>query len=198
MLQATITIPDSLNFNPAKLRGRAIGAVICGAFGAIWMFEALFFGARANPESLLGVALIAIAFIIWPVTQLRSLRHFQVSPADQQRWKAVAAPYWINLGVEWLACTAACIWLALIRRYDLIPQALGVIIGLHFFPLAKIFRMPLYNWTAAGMVLAALATLAIPAGHPRDFAAYGVNGLSLWVTAAVILCQDSYHARPSA
>jgi hypothetical protein len=90
-------------------------------------------------------------------------------------------------------------WLSLIGRYDLIPQTLGVIIGLHFFPLAKIFRMPLYNWTALGMLLSALATFAFPAGRLRDFTAYGVNGLSLWVTAAVILCQDrSYHARPSA
>jgi hypothetical protein len=182
MLQATMGL--------AELQGRAIGAVICGTFGAIWMFESLFFGALANPASLLAIALLAIAFVVWPVTQLRSLRSSEVPPIKKPRWKAVAVPYWINLGLEWLACSAACIWLAHIRRYDLIPQALGITIGVHFFPLAKIFRMPIYNWTAVGMVLAALATLVIPAGHLRDFAAYAVNGLSLWATAAVILCQD--------
>jgi hypothetical protein len=201
MLQATITVPEtipgSLNFSAAELRGRARGAVICGAFGAIWMFESLFFGALVNLASLLGIALLAVAFVVWPVTQLRSLRGWPSS--NRLRWEKMAVPYWINLGVEWLACCAACIWLAHIHRYDLIPQALGIVIGVHFVPLAWIFRMPLYNWTALGMVLAALATLGIPAGHLRDFAAYGVNGLSLWVTAAVILCQDrSYHARPTA
>lgn len=145
------------------------------------------------------MTLLAGAFVGWPVTRLRTLRHVPISAADRQRWKSKARPYWTTVAVEWLACSGAAIWLSLIRRYDLIPQALGVIIGLHFFPLAKIFRMSLYNWTAIGMVLAALATLGIPAGHLRDFAAYGVNGLSLWVTAAVILCQDrSYHARPTA
>jgi len=203
MLQATITIPEaipsSLDFTASELRGRARGAVICGAFGAIWMFESLFFGALMNLASLLGIALLAIAFVVWPVTQLRSLRGWAAPSADRQRWNAMAVPYWINLGVEWLACCAACIWLAHIRRYDLIPQSLGIVIGVHFVPLAWIFRMPIYNWTAVGMVLAAVATLAIPAGHLRDFAGYGVNGLSLWVTAAVILCQDrSYHARPTA
>jgi hypothetical protein len=200
MLQTTISIPNAPDFSSAaRLRGRARGALICAAFGAIWVFEALFFGAKANLESLLGVALIAIGFIVWPLSQLRSLRHFEVSPAEKQRWKSVARPYWTNVAIEWLACWAACVWLALIRRYDLIPQALGIVIGLHFFPLAKMFRMSVYHGTAVGMVLAALATLAIPSGHLRDFAAYGVNGLSLWITAAVILCQDrSCYACPSA
>jgi hypothetical protein len=40
------------------------------------------------------------------------------------------------------------------------------------------------------MLLGSLASLAIPAGHLRNIAAFGVDGLSLWATAAVILCQD--------
>ncbi len=45
------------------------------------------------------------------------------------------------------------------------------------------------------MVLGSLASLAIPAGHVRNMAAFGVNGLSLWVTATVILCQDKLSSR---
>jgi hypothetical protein len=83
-----------------------------------------------------------------------------------------------------IVCGLACPWLAHIHRPDLIPQFLGVIIGLHFLPLAKIFKAPVYYATGAVMVLGVLASLAIPPGYVRNIAACGVNGLSLWATAA--------------
>jgi hypothetical protein len=52
------------------------------------------------------------------------------------------------------------------------------------------FRSPVYYATGAVMVLGSLASLAIPAGPLRNIAAFGGDGLSLWGTAAVILCQD--------
>jgi hypothetical protein len=72
---------------------------------------------------------------------------------------------------------------------------LGVIIGVHFLPLARLFKMPIYYATGTVMVLGVLATLAIPAGDVRNIAAYGINGLALWGTAAVILCQDWLSSR---
>ena len=41
--------------------------------------------------------------------------------------------------------------LAHFGRLDLLPQTLGVIIGLHFIPLAKLFRGQLYYWTGGIM-----------------------------------------------
>jgi hypothetical protein len=193
-METTIAIPLPMDLN-ALLRGRARGAAICGVFGAAWMVQALFFGAVQNPASFAVVALFAVAFVAWPVTQLRSLGHSTDPSADRQRWEAVSTAYWTNFAIEWLACAVAAIWLAIIRRYDLLPQFLGVIIGVHFLPLAKMFKMPLYYWTGAVMTLGVLATLAIPAGHVRNFAAYSVNGLSLWATAAIILCQDRLSSR---
>ncbi len=194
MTETTIAIPSSLNSN-ARLKGRARGALICGVFGAIFMVQSVFFGAIVNPAWLAAIALSTVGFVVWPVAEVRARRHLEYSPADRQRWAAVSTAFWTDSAIEWLACTAACIWLANVRRYDLIPNFLGVIIGVHFLPLAKIFRMPLYYWTGAVMVLGALATLAIPAGHVRNFAAYGANGLSLWATATVILCQDRLSSR---
>lgn len=43
-------------------------------------------------------------------------------------------------------------------RFDLIPQALGVIVGLHYLPLGKIFRAQQYYWTGAVMVAARFAS----------------------------------------
>jgi hypothetical protein len=68
----------------------------------------------------------------------------------------------------------------------LVPEAIGVIVGLHFLPLAKIFRARIYNWTGVAMVLGILASLAIPVGSLRNIVACGASGLALWATAAVI------------
>ncbi|MGB6941621.1 MAG: hypothetical protein WBE37_04365 [Bryobacteraceae bacterium] len=194
-METTIAVPNTLDFGAAKSKGRAIGALICGLFGAVWMFEALFFGALATPAWLTAIAALAIALIVWPATQLISLRHATYSTAYGQRWTAVSPAYWTIAAIEWVACGVAANWLSRIGRGGLTPQFIGVIVGLHFLPLAKIFKAPIYYWTGAAMVLGSLASLAIPAGHVRNMAAFGVNGISLWATAAVILCQDKLSSR---
>lgn len=186
---------DSPPLSAAWLKGRMRGALICGFFGAVWMFEGLYFGGMATPVWLTLIGTLTVAMVAWPVIRIRSLAGGSYSAADRERWAAVAVPYWINTAIEWLLCTAAAIWLAHIHRYALIPQCVGAIIGLHFLPLARMFKLPLYYWTGAAMVLGDLASLAIHAGHIRNIAACGVDGLSLWVTAAVILGQDLFSPR---
>jgi hypothetical protein len=176
--------------SPAWLKGRIRGALICGTFGAVWMFEAVFFGGIATPVWLTVVGVATVAAIAWPVMRLRSFRRLPYSASDRGKWAAVAVPYWINCAIEWVLCCVAAFWLAHIRQYALIPECLGVIIGLHFLPLGKMFRSPIYYATGAAMVLRSLASLMIHAGPLRNIAAFGVDGLSLWGTAAVILCQD--------
>ncbi len=189
-MATTITTPAFSPLSPAWLKGRMRGALICGTFGAVWMFEAVFFGDIATPVWLTLVGVVTVAAIAWPVIRLRSFRSFPYSAADRERWAAVAVPYWTNCAIEWLLCFEVAFWLARVHQYALIPESLGVIIGLHFLPLGKMFKSPIYYATGAAMMLGSLASLAIPAGHLRNIAAFGVDGLSLWATAAVILCRD--------
>jgi hypothetical protein len=189
-MATTVTTFDSLPVSLAWQKGRMRGALICGTFGAIWMFEALFFGGIATPVLLTVVGLLTVAAIAWPVIRLRSFRGMRYTTADRERWARLAVPYWINCGIEWALCCGAAFWLARVGQYALIPECLGVIIGLHFLPLGKMFRSPIYYATGAAMVVGSLAALTVDAGPLRNIAAFGVNGLSLWGTAAVILCQD--------
>jgi len=176
--------------NPAWLKGRMRGALICSTFGAIWMFEAVFFGDIATPLWLAVVGVVSVAAIAWPVIRLRSFRSTRYLLSDSERWAATVVPYWTNFAIEWVLCFGAAFWLSHIHQYALIPECLGVIVGLHFLPLGRIFRSPLYYATGAAMVVGSLASLAIHAGPLRNIAACGVDGLSLWATAAVIFCQD--------
>ena len=189
-MAATVTPIGFSTLSTAWIKGRMRGALICGTFGAVWMFEAVFFGGKATSAWLTLIGMLAVAAIAWPVIRLRSYRSLPYSALDRERWAVVAVPYWINCAIEWLLCFGAGFWLAHVHQYALIPECLGVIVGLHFLPLGKIFKSPIYYATGAAMVLGSLASLAVHSGPLRNIAAFGVNGLSLWGTAAVILCQD--------
>jgi hypothetical protein len=194
-METTSTISTSLRVSPAWLKGRIIGALILGSFGAIWTFEAVYFGGIATPVLVTVIAIFAVASIAWPATRLYSLPRMASVPADRLRWASIAKTYWTIVATEWLLCAGAANWLARHHRYHLIPVFLGVIIGVHFLPLARLFKMPIYYATGIFMVLGVLAALAIPAGEARNIVTYGVNGLCLWLTAVVILCQDWLSSR---
>ena len=99
--------------------------------------------------------------------------------------------FWVDVGIEWGLIGVAVFALARVGRGDLIPQALGVIIGLHFLPLVKIFRAPLYYWTGGIMVVATLGSLLMHRGYLRNVFTCAAVGLTLWVTSLAVLCRTS-------
>jgi hypothetical protein len=87
-------------------------------------------------------------------------------------------------------CIGAAFWLAHLHRYSLIPVCVGAIVGLHFLPLARIFKSPVYYATGAAMIFGSVGSLAMHEGPMRNIVAFGIDGLSLWVTSAFILAHD--------
>lgn len=189
-METTLATPDSMTPNAAAFKGRAIGALIGGFFGSCWMLGAVYFGEITNPAVLTALALLAAASVVWPIVHLVRVRRLPYSTNGGHRWSEVSKSYWTLVAIEWGACVVVSNWLGRTGRVELIPQAVGLIVGLHFVPLSKIFRAPIYHWTAAAMVLGVAASFAVPAGDLRNIVASGVCGLALWATEAEILCQD--------
>jgi hypothetical protein len=107
------------------------------------------------------VTVPALALITWAILRARAVRHLPSSAAELEHWRAFRKFFWVDAGIAWGLAGAAVFARARFGRFDLIPQALGVIIGLHFLPLVKIFRAPRYYWTGGIMVIAALCSLLI-------------------------------------
>ena len=189
-MENTIAIPN-VSSTAAPLQGRAIGALICGVFGAIWMFEAVYFGAMATPLWLTVVALLSVTFIAWPAAKLYSYSRRGYS-SKAENWASVSKAYWIIVTIEWVTCIVGVNVLSNIGYGGLVPQFVGLVVGIHFVPLAKIFKAPIYNWTGAVMSIGVLASFAIPAGNVRNLAAYAICGYALWATTIVILCKDKF------
>lgn len=72
---------------------------------------------------------------------------------------------------------------------QLIPAAIALVVGAHFFPLAKVFGQPQYRWTGAGMCLAAAVALVLFVANLRE-PSMAVAGLgtaaTLWGTSLAV------------
>src|ERR1022692_148929 len=127
-----------------QLSGRAIGAIFFSSFGAIWIVLALF--ARQNLTVaavscvVLGSAtLLCAAF--WLLNQSKKFPRIPEDPAQTRTFNRINALQWIAIG---------CVAFGLNRLHldAYVVSAITAIVGLHLFPLAKLFRYPVHYATA--------------------------------------------------
>lgn len=82
------------------------------------------------------------------------------------------------------AAVAAVIFAAQkFHRLDLIPAGVGLVIGLHFFALAKVFRAPIYYFTATAITLWAMLLCILFRGNALAVSKSLGLGAVLWFTA---------------
>jgi hypothetical protein len=168
-----------------------VGAIVCAGFGAyalFWWTEAaiqgerrLWFGAIAAATAIL---------VVWGITNLATLRHAPRVALDQRLVRFYRIGYALIVAIEGAAISVGGPILGHFQRPDLYGQWIGAVVGLHFFPLGKLFKIPLYYATGAAISLAALGSLSISPGPLRSAITAGGTGVALWITAVVILCKN--------
>jgi hypothetical protein len=150
--------PDLL----VRMRGRAVGAIVCAGFGAYalyWWTQAaiqgerrLWFGAIAAATAIL---------VVWAIANLVALRHAPKVDLDKRLVKSYRIGYALIVAIEGAAISVGGPILGHFHRPDLYGQWVGAVVGIHFFPLGKLFKIPLYYWTGAAISLAAFGSLLI-------------------------------------
>jgi hypothetical protein len=173
----------------AALKGRAIGAIFMAGFGALWMVIGLRFLQRLGWRSGLFVLLITAALVL---AALRDIQRANTLPSAMSSYTSAQAAsmnhkFNVIFAAELIAIAVVVILFNLLRRPAFILPVIAVIVGVHFFPLARLFNAPLFYSTGAAMVLTALFALTMRE-VPRRQAAIGVGcGLVLWITSLVLL-----------
>jgi hypothetical protein len=179
-----------------QLKLAARSTLIGAFFGAGWMYWAAFsFFGNTRLLWLTAVTLPTMGLLLWASSCVRRTRRLISAPDDIQRWKTVRKFYWLDVLLEWGLVAFAAAFLGTHGHYDLIPATCGVIIGLHYFPLASIFRVSRYYWIAGILVTGSLLSLFIPPGHLRYLAGCCLNGLTLWIGALTVLARISSTVR---
>jgi hypothetical protein len=185
---AASRVPSASSF---QLKVGARGALIRSFFGATLMYWAVVLSGNPTPLKFALVAVPAVGLIGWAIIRVRGTRKLPSSANDLAYWRGVRSFYWLDVGLEWGLIGSAVLVLIRLARFDLIPQALGVIVGLHYLPLGKIFRAQQYYWTGGVMVAASLGSLLIERGQMRNVVGCVALGLTLWVSCFGILCWGS-------
>jgi hypothetical protein len=152
---------------PSKRRiiglvGASLWLIIISLVFIVWSFVAI-----ATPIArlmfivsiLFTFVFITISIIVIRITLNLPTKTEPRSPEEKKIWRKFA---WV-FGAEIIAFSVINPILATSRNYELMPSLNLLIVGIHFFPLAKIFRVPRYNITGISFCVIPIVTLlAIP------------------------------------
>ena len=176
---------------PATLRARGIGIIVCAGFAAVWANAAR--TGWTPPYTwliLLVTAVLSGALLVGGILLIRRGRRLSRARGDSGPPRR---GMWRMFTVVLIAEIVALNILAyLLAGHHLIPYLMpgvAIIVGLHFFPLARTFHARHLNATATVMTLAGIAavvTIAVggPAGAASSVSDV-VCALTLWATGFV-------------
>jgi hypothetical protein len=156
--------------NRAELRGRASGMIVLGYFALAWTG----WGASAGVPAGVQIALVAVAALAFAALvagavlmfrQARALPEPDAAEREEGRraGRRIGIRFGIVVVIEFAGIAVIARVLAITGRTDLIPLLVCLGVGVHFFPLARLFRLPVYDRTGIALCAVAVATaLAAP------------------------------------
>jgi hypothetical protein len=164
-----------------SLSGRAVGALILTGFGSAWITLGQYVREQLSVGFFLGVAMFVVTMVVASTVLFRRASQYRRDPEDPRIVKAFHA---IN-AMQWIAVFVVA---SLIHRYhrdEFTVSAIAFIVGLHFLPLARIFRYrPHYVTGLLLMAWAVWTAISIPADTLQGTCAIG-TGFILWISATV-------------
>jgi hypothetical protein len=166
-----------------RIGGRAIGALFFTGFGAIWLLLGLYAKEQLTSTPLSMVACGTVLLAGGAFLLLRRAKALPRMPQDPAMARAFKR---INV-IQWVAVAVVAFAFARFGIDVYVISAITAIVGLHMFPLARLFRYPLHYLTGSALVgWAGASVLLFPKDEMQGSAALG-TGLILWLSALVTL-----------
>lgn len=172
---------------PSALRGRGTGIIVCAIFAALWANWA-----RPLWSGLPGMYGWAAVFIVAAtsgtlvaagIAMLRRGRRMSLATGvGDAAPRTMRSRFMLVLAGEIVALNVAAYLLISQHMMQYLAPAVAVVVGLHFLPLAKIFRAPYFFATAVVMTLAGVLAAAAMATGGSAVAASGIADLACAVT----------------
>lgn len=155
--------PEVAGGNPA------IGAMFLSFFGTIWlMLGCLCNSTQYDLAAIVSgaVGLLIFSAALRAAARLRKQRPSKAEPslAELRRDRAFNR---INL-VQWVVCGLSALALNLMGHSEWIMASIILVVGLHFFPLAKLFQRPSHHVMGTTLVLIALVLPSFVQGGPQS------------------------------
>jgi hypothetical protein len=163
----------------------ATGLIMMAAFTMIWAMMGHFgLAGRDNNIEIIVFALLAVLFIIRSIYFFGAAKKFPVSmtEADKERGKKEGMWFGIIFGAEGLGIVIAINIVRNLGHNDLTIPVIALVVGLHFYPLAKVFRRKLDYYLATWSTLIAILSIVFTLNHtlpPNDILAFTGIGLAI-------------------
>ena len=166
-----------------QLCGRAIGSIFFSGFGALWIALALYIKQTLSVDLAIGIGAGLAALLLTAIWLMRRAKLFPKLPENRVMGRQFNR---IN-AIQWIAVAIVGFTFARLHIDVYVLSAITAIVGIHMFPLAKLFRYPLHNLTGAVLVAwASASVLFVPTDHLQSTTAIG-TGIILWISAAITL-----------
>jgi hypothetical protein len=172
--------------------GLGIAAVMMTILGFVW----LGWGFSADPGFTVARWIILyLAFVALLGTAIQNLRK------GNARMKALSAQrdeFWARTGkkfatitiLEGVGCGIVVLLVVIFHRMDLLAAGISFVVGLHFLPLARLFRFPVYYASGIAIILCDLLSWALLRFQSITFGVGVATGTVLWITAIYALLRS--------
>jgi len=174
----------------ASVRGRGIGTMFLAGFGSLWLAAGLW-------DALQNGWIVGAVAVAGSLLFLAGRNHYRrhalyALPSDlQTRFDALRAKgqrmfHLVNV-LQWVSIIAVNSYLNYIGKSAWSVAAVMLIVGLHFLPLARLFRSVSHAIVGGIIILLAVSYPFVAAGGPQSPLGPIVMGLILWGSAAGML-----------
>jgi hypothetical protein len=182
--------------------GLSIAAIIMDTFGFAWlcwgyaMSPLIADSSSAGALPWAGWIVLYIVFLTplsLAIVAMRRARrqvnmHMRTAGTDSRYFRESFGRQFRLISILEVVGIGIVIFLAVyFHRPDLLAAGISVVVGLHFLPLARLFRLPAYYVTGMAIFLCGLLSMIFLHGNDIAFAAGIGTGLVLWITAAYVL-----------
>jgi hypothetical protein len=163
------------------LAGAALWLIAISFFFVTWSLLAI--GTPLARLILIGSSVLVGVFVIASIVVIRAALGLAVSTVPQTREEQqIGRRFAWVFGFELLAFAVVNSILTVIGNFELMPCLNLIVVGVHFFPLARIFRVPRYN--AMGLLFCAIPVVTLLA-IPKQFE---IGHTLAWYVAPSIGC----------
>jgi hypothetical protein len=175
---------ESLQECAGRAFGTSIGNLFCGFFGLAWIVMGLEAAGKATLPILLPLCCF-LAMIVAASIYVMRRTHGSLDRSEEHRamGKRINRRFGVVNLIQWSLIFAAVYGLPHLGHGNWIVPAIILIVGVHFFPLARLFKAPRHYVTGSVMVTWAIVyPILFSAGKGDAIGAVG-TGAILWTSA---------------
>lgn len=177
----------------AAVFGAANGVMFMTFFGALWASIGII-GSHGlgDPWSLVVTGIMTFILLFGAISLLGKARRMNhaASPEEREQRRNLNRRFGWVFGLEGLAIFIASVICNMINYFEIFFPIMAIIVGIHFFPLARLFRENFYYGTGIILCVLGVITFFLPLHATVNdvtliatstFIGFG-SALTLWVT----------------